>query len=72
MDFSNEKTAIMPAISCRTQDGLTLNLEFSFQYRVLKDKIYDLYMKFGNNLETILLRYAIDTISDVSTDYQAT
>jgi hypothetical protein len=30
MDFSSEVGATMPPIDCRTSDGLTLNIEFSF------------------------------------------
>lgn len=71
MDFSSEKDATMPPIDCRTKDGLNLNIEFSFQYRVLPEKIYDIYVKYGDELQTILLRIAIDSISDVGTQYTA-
>lgn len=71
MDFSNENAATMPPIDCRTKDGLNLNLEFSFQYRVLPNQIYDIYVKYGTELKTILLRIAIDSISDVGTQYTA-
>ena len=71
MDFSHDKGARMPPIDCRTSDGLNLNLEFSFQYRVLPEKIYESFTTYGNSLETILLRMAIDAISEVSTEFTA-
>lgn len=35
VEFSKNKDATLPLISCRTKDGLKLDLEISFQYRVL-------------------------------------
>lgn len=71
MEFSNASSATLPPISCRTKDGLQLNLEISFQYRVLKDKIYDIYTTFATEMKNVLLRVAIDSISDTSTRYSS-
>jgi hypothetical protein len=67
LEFSKNAGAVMPSIACRTKDGLALNLEVSFQYRVIPDKLYSIYNTFGLEMETVLLRMAIDTISDVAT-----
>lgn len=71
IEFSKTKDATLPLISCRTKDGLKLELEVSFQYRVLKDKIYDIYTTYGENMKTVLLRIALDSISDTGTQYRA-
>jgi hypothetical protein len=34
LEFSHGKKADLPTISCRTEDGLSLNLEISFQYEL--------------------------------------
>lgn len=71
VEFSKSKDATLPLISCRTKDGLKLDLEISFQYRVLTNKIYDIYTTFGDNMKTVLLRIALDSISDAGTMYKA-
>ncbi|CDW82477.1 UNKNOWN [Stylonychia lemnae] len=71
LEFSKQSGATLPLISCRTKDGLKLDLEISFQYRVLPASIYEIYNTFGDNLKTVLLRIALDSISDVGTQYRA-
>lgn len=38
---------------------------------MLKDKIFDIYTTFGDNMQTVLLRIALDSISDVGTTFKA-
>lgn len=72
MEFSRRgKKATLPPITCRTKDGLTLHLEISFQYRVIKERIYDIYTRYGDEMQNILLRIAIDSISDTSTGFSS-
>lgn len=71
MEFSNSSQATLPPISCRTKDGLKLDLEVSFQYRVQKDKIYTIYTTFASEMKNVLLRVAIDSISDTATRYSS-
>lgn len=71
MEFSNNRQATLPPISCRTKDGLTLKLEISFQYQVLKNKIYEIYTQYGDEMKNILLRMAIDSISDTSSGFSS-
>ncbi len=63
MEFSKNKGAVLPPIDCRTKDGLSLRLEVAFQYRVEADRIYDIYMNYSDQIQPILLRIAIDSIS---------
>ena len=35
------------SLGSRTADGLEVVLEISFQYRLMPDKLYSLYRKFG-------------------------
>ncbi len=69
MEFSKTRQATLPPITCRTKDGLTLQLEVSFQYKVIPNKIYEIYTNYGNEMKNILLRMAIDSISDTSTNF---
>jgi regulator of protease activity HflC (stomatin/prohibitin superfamily) len=71
MEFSKRGSATLPQISCRTKDGLKLDLEISFQYQIQSDKIYDIYTTYGEEMNNILLRVAIDSISDTSTLYSS-
>lgn len=71
MEFSKAASKTLPPINCRTKDGLKLQLEVSFQYRVIKDHIYQLYTTYGNEMKNILLRVAIDSISDTATNYSS-
>lgn len=71
MEFSNNYGSIMPPIECRTKDGLALRLEVAFQYRPEIDNLYSIYMNYADEIENILLRNAIDSISLTSTYYNA-
>jgi len=69
LEFSNNRGADLPTINCRTQDGLTLSLEVSYQFRIQQENLYSIYMRFGTDYKTYLLRETIDAISDVATRY---
>ena len=58
-------------IESRTQDGLEVLLEISFQYELEVTKIYDLYMNFDTNYQTNLILISIDVINKVSNNYTA-
>lgn len=60
-----------PAMQSRTQDGLTVHLEVSFQYKLKPDKIYDLYQTFGDEYQRILLRMAIEQLTTAATKHNA-
>ena len=71
VDFSVERDADLPAIDCRTSDGLEVKVEISIQYRPIGERIYGTYMTFGDKLKTIVLRMTVDSISDTATEYKA-
>ena len=48
VEFSNSPDADLPMIKCRTKDGLELDLEASLQYKVDKNKIFDIYTTYGD------------------------
>lgn len=71
IEFSSASDATLPMIKCRTSDGLELDLEASLQYRVIPDKIYDIYTLYGNQERAILTRIVVDVISDTAAGYTA-
>ena len=72
LEFSNAPDATLPMIKCRTSDGLELDMEASLQYRVVPEKIYQIYRNYGDNEKPVLNRVVIDVISDTSTAYNST
>jgi hypothetical protein len=70
-EFSNSPRATLPTIQCRTQDGLAVALEISFQFRVLANSIYEIYTEYGADMKPVLLRMAIDSISETATEFSA-
>lgn len=71
MEFSNEDNADRPPIQSRTEDGLLIQFRASFQYKLLPDRLYDLYMKFGEDYRGPCIKYAIETLNDAATKYDA-
>lgn len=71
LEFSKESSADLPMISCRTKDGLQLEVEASLQYAVDENNIFKIYTNFGNNEFKILQRIVLDVISDTSTMFTA-
>jgi len=55
----------------RTSDGLPLVLGVSFQYRLLPDKIYDLYTTFGDSYKRIYMLSGTHLITEMATRYTA-
>ena len=71
IEFSKQKTANKGPIQSRTSDGLEVTLEISFQYVLNKDKIYELYMKYGSNYNYIFQNIAVHTLTEEATKYTA-
>ena len=71
IEFSKQKTANKGPIQSRTSDGLEVTLEISFQYVLNKDKIYDLYTKYGSNYNYIFQNIAVHTLTEEATKYTA-
>eukprot|EP00931_Biecheleriopsis_adriatica_P088891 TRINITY_DN63118_c0_g1_i1.p2 TRINITY_DN63118_c0_g1~~TRINITY_DN63118_c0_g1_i1.p2 ORF type:complete len:297 (+),score=70.11 TRINITY_DN63118_c0_g1_i1:70-960(+) len=68
-DYADKKEG--PALQSRTKDGLNVRLEVSFQYRLIFDKVYDLYFTLGADYEPIFLRMAIEQLSIAATEHNA-
>mmetsp|Transcript_25395 Transcript_25395/g.22423 ORF Transcript_25395/g.22423 Transcript_25395/m.22423 type:complete len:206 (+) Transcript_25395:336-953(+) len=43
----------------------------SFQYKLMQEHIYDLYMKFGPNYSPVFEKSATDVLTDIATNYTA-
>ena len=69
VDFTNGGDAGI--IESRTQDGLEVLLEISFQYELEVSKIYDLYMNFDTSYQNNLILISTDVINKVSNNYTA-
>ncbi len=71
VEFSNSSDADRGQVVSRTSDGLEVLLEISFQYSIIKDKLYDLHMSFSEDFRRALINYSVDSITDVATKYSA-
>jgi len=71
IEFSKEKKAHMGPIKSRTLDGLEVQLEISFQYRLKFEKLYEMYMKYGINYESVFIVTAVDILTDMTTKFTA-
>ncbi|RMG41392.1 MAG: hypothetical protein D6732_02500 [Methanobacteriota archaeon] len=71
IEFKNSEDSTATEITGRTKDGLALALEISFQYQLLPDKVYELYLNFAELYEATFIRIAREEIRDVSSKYTA-
>eukprot|EP00457_Paulinella_chromatophora_P011014 gb/GEZN01011135.1/.p1 GENE.gb/GEZN01011135.1/~~gb/GEZN01011135.1/.p1 ORF type:complete len:310 (-),score=45.60 gb/GEZN01011135.1/:173-1102(-) len=55
----------------RTSDGLPLTLGISFQYTLMEGHLYDLYMLYKMDYETVLFNVATHTIANTACRYSA-
>jgi len=55
----------------RTSDGLPLTLGVSFQYTLILSRVYDLYINFENNYESVLFNVAAHIIANTASNYSA-
>eukprot|EP00468_Gymnochlora_sp_CCMP2014_P004193 CAMPEP_0167747736 /NCGR_PEP_ID=MMETSP0110_2-20121227/4445_1 /TAXON_ID=629695 /ORGANISM="Gymnochlora sp., Strain CCMP2014" /LENGTH=232 /DNA_ID=CAMNT_0007632667 /DNA_START=156 /DNA_END=854 /DNA_ORIENTATION=+ len=55
----------------RTSDGLPLTLGVSFQYTLILDRVYDLYMNFELEYEKVLFNVAAHIIANTASRYSA-
>lgn len=60
-----------PALKSRTRDGLNVDLEVSFQYRLEFKKLFDLYSTLGPHYEKTLVRMAIEQLTTAATMHNA-
>eukprot|EP00930_Biecheleria_cincta_P016416 TRINITY_DN13358_c0_g1_i2.p1 TRINITY_DN13358_c0_g1~~TRINITY_DN13358_c0_g1_i2.p1 ORF type:complete len:298 (-),score=44.57 TRINITY_DN13358_c0_g1_i2:103-996(-) len=60
-----------PALISRAKDGLNVHLEVSFQYKLIFDKLYDLYATLGTKYEDTFVRMAMEQLATASTEHNA-
>lgn len=60
-----------PALQSRTRDGLMVNIEVSFQYKFMPDKIFQFYQTFGDDYIATFQRMAIETLTIETTRHAA-
>lgn len=58
-------------IYSRTQDGLEVIIEISFQYLLDPKKLYELYMTFGEDFKKPFQLIALDVLNEITTKYTA-
>jgi hypothetical protein len=71
IEFSKERHSDRPPLQSRTNDGLEVVLEVSFQYTVQKENIFRLYNKFGSKYNYVFENVAIDVLTEEATKYSA-
>jgi regulator of protease activity HflC (stomatin/prohibitin superfamily) len=70
-EFSKARGSDAPSVRSRTKDGLEVELEISFQYIYISNKLYELYMRYANNNNLPCKKVAIDILTDIATQYVA-
>jgi regulator of protease activity HflC (stomatin/prohibitin superfamily) len=71
MEFSFDRSADGPPLYSRTEDGLEVIIEISFQYHFMPEKLYDVYMLYVDNYNQVLRNVAMDVLTDMATHYTA-
>lgn len=72
IQFSDEADSSGPSLRSRTSDGLEVVLEISFQYQVNASVVYKLYEKYGTSYDPVYVSMAIDLVTSMATEYNAT
>lgn len=65
------QVSVRPTPESRTSDGLEVKLEISFQYSLIAEGLYGLYMSYEQEYPYIIQNVAIDALSDLTTNYTA-
>lgn len=71
IEFTKSSNSNSEIISARTSDGLEVRLEISFQYILMPNNLYSLYMKYETNYSPVLIDLSIDLINKVANNYTA-
>jgi len=72
IEFSDSRTAHSDALKSRTAEGLAVALSVSFQYKIIKNKIPQLYNLTNINYQGTYVRISRDIILKVAGKYNAT
>jgi len=71
IQFSDDHDSAGPPLRSRTNDGLEVALEVSFQYQLNSTSVYDLYMKYATNYEPVYVNMATDLVTRLATQFSA-
>jgi hypothetical protein len=71
IEFSDNRWAKGGALKTRTKEGLALCMSVSFQYRLIQDKLSQLYSFTNTNYEQTFVRIARDIILQEAGNHEA-
>jgi len=69
--MANESDADYSTVTVRTQDGLSIDVDVSFQYLITKDQLFDVFDKFAGNEKTFFIAYARGSVRDTGSFFQS-
>jgi len=72
IEFSDDRGAQGSSLNSRTEEGLAIQLSVAFQYKLLPEKLYEIYLTYNSNYEYVFERIARDTIRKTAGNYPAT
>jgi len=58
-------------VTARSKDGLMVNFRASFQYRLNKNGLVKLYMRYGEDYQTPCIKLAVDKMNELSSRFEA-
>jgi hypothetical protein len=71
IEFSNDRGADLKSLQSRTQDGLEVVIEVSFQYQIDSSKLFPLFNAYGEHYKEVFQNIAADILTEESTKFTA-
>jgi len=71
VQFSNKPESTGKPLRSRTQDGLEITLEISFQYQLQSKDLRNMYLTYGKKFHSVFVRKATDILTIVATEHNA-
>ena len=71
IEFSSDAVAQNQKLMTRTKEGLSLEIDFAFQYQLKKEELPDLYLKFLQDYEKIYAKIARNAVPQAAGDFNA-
>jgi hypothetical protein len=71
IEFSNDRGADLKSLQSRTQDGLEVVIEVSFQYQIDSSKLFPLFNAYGEQYKEVFQNIAADILTEESTKFTA-
>ena len=72
IELSDQENSTYKGLKATSRDGFTVELECSFQYKLKKDNLVELYKDFGTAYEDFFVREARSVLRDMISLYNAT